>query len=284
MAFLREPDGGVRPVLPLAAKLPTDFRSAADEAWERARAAPGFLTEREARFLAVVATCTPGRGVILEIGSFKGKSTVGLASVAARYGLGEVVAVDPHTAPSSTDPSLRGQTSSFEDFRRTLTQAGLTEHVEAHRMLSRDLARGWSRPIRFLWIDGDHTYRGVREDFDLFAPHLIAGGVVAFHDVLHSFEGPIRVFVEEVLGSDRYGPAGFCGSIGWAQYRPRDGGSVPFNDARRALARRATRLIRPSERGRALRGVAKLRYKLWRALVPHGDVDPAAWADLVRVE
>ncbi len=260
--------------------LPPDFRSAADEAWERVRVAPGFLTEREARFLALAAACTPGQGVILEIGSFKGKSTVGLASIAARYHLGKVVAVDPHTAPSSTDPSLSGQASSFEDFRLTLARAGLMDHVEVHRRLSRELAIDWSRPIRLLWIDGDHTYPGAKQDLDLFAPHLAAGGVVALHDVLHNFAGPIRVFVEDVLGSDRYGPAGCCGSIGWAQYRPVDGGSARFRDGRRALARRAARLIRLSELGRDLRGVAKLRYKLQRALVPHGDVDPEVWAQL----
>ncbi len=262
--------------------LPPDFRSAADEAWERVRVAPGFLTEREARFLALAAACTPGQGVMLEIGSFKGKSTVGLASIVARYGLGKVVAVDPHTAPSSTDPSLGGQSSSFDDFLQTLARAGLSEHVEVHRTFSRDLARGWSRPIRFLWIDGDHTYPGAKQDLDLFAPHLAPGGVVAFHDVLHNFAGPIRVFVEDVLGSDRYGPAGFCGSIGWAQYRPADGSSAYFRDRRRTLARRATRLIRLSERGRELRGAAKLRYKLWRALVPHGDVDPSTWVNAVE--
>src|SRR5256885_8307811 len=260
--------------------VPLDFPSAADEAWERVRVAPGFLTEREAGFLALAAACTPGQGVILEIGSFKGKSTVGLASIAARYHLGKVVAVDPHTAPSSTDPRLRGQASSFEDFRHTLARAGLTDHVEVHRKLSRDLATGWTRPIRLLWIDGDHTYPGAKQDLDLFAPHLATGGVVALHDVLHNFAGPIRVFVEDVLGSDRYGPAGCCGSIGWAQYRPADGGSARVREARQALARRAARLIGLSERGRDLRGVSKLRYKLQRALVPHGDVDPQWWAEL----
>ena len=260
--------------------LPADFRSASDEAWERVRVAPGFLTEREARFLALAAACTPARGVILEIGSFKGKSTVGLASIAARYHLGKVVAVDPHTAPSSTDPGLGGQASSFDDFRHTLARTGLTDHVEVHRKFSRELATGWNRPIRLLWIDGDHTYPGAKQDLDLFAPHLATGGVVALHDVLHNFAGPIRVFVEDVLGSDRYGPAGCCGSIGWAQYRPADGGSARFREARQALARRAARLIGLSERGRELRGVPKLRYKLQRALVPHGDVDPEGWAKL----
>src|SRR5437762_13168629 len=115
----REPPGW----LASSMTLPPDFRSAADEAWERVRVAPGFLTEREARFLALAAACTPGQGVILEIGSFKGKSTVGLASIVARYSHGKVVAVDPHTAPSSTDPSLGDQSSSFDDFLQTLARA-----------------------------------------------------------------------------------------------------------------------------------------------------------------
>ena len=235
------------------------------------------MTEREARFLALAAAGAPPQGVVLEIGSFKGKSTVGLASVVARYGLGTVVAVDPHTAPSDTDPDLGNQTSSYHDFLSTLARAGVSGHVEVHRTFSRELAAGWSRPIRLLWIDGDHTYRGVKEDLDLFGSFVTEGGIVALHDVLHRFEGPIRVFVDDVLRSDRYGPAGFCGSIGWAQYRPGDGGSPQFRDARLALARRAARLIPLSQLGRGLRGLPKLRYQLYRALVPHGAVDPAAW-------
>src|SRR2546429_1111289 len=263
--------------------LPPDFQDAAAEAWERVRVAPGFLTEREARFLTLAAACTPGQGVILEIGSFKGKSTVGLASIAARYRLGKVVAVDPHTAPSSTDPGLGGQASSFDDFRHTLARAGLTDHVEVHRTFSRELATAWNRPIRLLWIDGDHTYPGAKQDLDLFAPHLATGGVVALHDVLHNFAGPIRVFVEDVLGSDRNGPAGCCGSIGWAQYRPADGRSAPFPHGRRRLPHRARRRLALSHRGRELRGAAKLRYKLWRALVPHGEVDPSVWVSKVEL-
>ncbi len=228
--------------------LPPDFSAAADEAWRLVSAAPGFLTEREARFLALAAACTPGQGVILEIGSFKGKSTVGLASIAARYHLGKVVAVDPHTAPSSTDPGLGDQASSFEDFQHTLARAGLTDHVEVHRKFSHQLATDWNRRIRLLWIDGDHTYAGAKQDLDLFAPHLATGGVVALHDVLHNFAGPIRV-----------------------------------RDGRRALARRAARLVGLSQRGRELRGVAKLRYKLWRALVPHGEVDSSVWVSAVEL-
>lgn len=243
------------------------------------RAAPGFLTEREARFLALAAAGSPARGVILEIGSYKGKSTVGLASIAAHYGLGKVIAVDPHTSPAATDVALGAQPSTWDDFRATLRQAGLADAVEAHRVFSRDLAPAWNRPIRLLWIDGDHTYAGAKEDIDLFRRHLADGAIVALHDALHTFEGPIRVFVEELLASDDFGPAGLCGSIAWAQYRPADG--ARWRASRTRLARRARRLIPFVRGGRQPRGFAKLRYKLWRALVPHAAPDPAAWLELV---
>jgi hypothetical protein len=243
------------------------------------RAAPGFLTEREARFLALVAACAPAEGAILEIGSFKGKSTVGLASIAARYGLGKVVAVDPHTAPSVTDPDLEGEASSWDDFRATLRTAGVEAAVEVHRAFSRDLARDWNRKLRFLWIDGDHTYQGAKEDIDLFRRHLAGGAIVALHDVLSAFEGPIRVFVEELLASDDFGPVGLCGSIGWAQYRPKRG--QEWRAPRTALRRRAARLIPFVQGGRQPRGLAKLRYKLLRALVPHAPPDPGEWVRAV---
>jgi len=81
------------------------------------------------------------------------------------------------------------------------------------------LAPGWTRPIRFLWIDGDHTYRGRKRISISFARISSPARSSALHDVLHTFEGPVRVFAEELLDSDRFGPAGLCGSIGWAQYR-----------------------------------------------------------------
>lgn len=40
------------------------------------------------------------------------------------------------------------------------------------------------RPIDLLFIDGDHTYDGVRADFEMYAPLVRSGGIVAFHDIL----------------------------------------------------------------------------------------------------
>ncbi len=39
------------------------------------------------------------------------------------------------------------------------------------------------RPVDFLFLDGDHRYEAVRRDFELYAPLVRPGGLVAFHDV-----------------------------------------------------------------------------------------------------
>ena len=39
------------------------------------------------------------------------------------------------------------------------------------------------RRLDFLFIDGDHTYDGVRQDFELYAQLVRQGGIVALHDV-----------------------------------------------------------------------------------------------------
>jgi hypothetical protein len=263
--------------------LPADFDTAADEAWSLINAAPGFLTEREGRFLILAAAGAPADGAMLEIGSFKGKSTVGLAAIARHYDLGTVVAVDPHTAPSETDPSLKGQTTTWDDFLATLRSAGLESFVEPHRAFSRDLARTWDRPLRLLWIDGDHTYEGVKLDVDLFSPFLREGAIIAFHDTLHEFDGPLRVFTDQVLMSDKFGPAGFSGSIGWAQYRPNDGGQPRFRRARQRLARRCRPVVNLLKDGRNPRGIRKLWFKLLRWRIDHDLPDAGAWAQLVEL-
>jgi hypothetical protein len=256
--------------------LPANLEIVLDEAWQKARDVPGYIGELEFRALGLLVGSAPPGGVTVEIGSFKGKSTVAVASIAAACKLGPVISIDPHTAPSVTDPILSGKASSFDDFLTTLRTTGIEQHVEVHRAPSREVAKGWDRPIRLLWIDGDHTYAGAKEDFDLFSPYLMDGAIVALHDTLHEFEGPIRVFVEDILRSDRFGPAAFFHTIGWAQHRPSDG--KRFRAERERLARRAARLIPLVAGGRQVKGLSKLRYKWNCALVPHAVPSPAEWS------
>ncbi len=39
--------------------------------------------------------------------------------------------------------------------------------------------------IDFLFIDGDHTYEGVKSDFELYSPLVGSNGLVAFHDICY---------------------------------------------------------------------------------------------------
>lgn len=52
-------------------------------------------------------------------------------------------------------------------------------------------------PVDFLFIDGDHSYEGVRLDWENFGPLVRQGGLVAFHDICrHSdpaYKGEIAV-------------------------------------------------------------------------------------------
>jgi predicted O-methyltransferase YrrM len=40
------------------------------------------------------------------------------------------------------------------------------------------------REIDFLFIDGDHTYEGVKSDFEMYSPLVRKGGIIAFHDIV----------------------------------------------------------------------------------------------------
>lgn len=258
--------------------MPPDFYEALESATQLALQTPGFLGENEIRFLGILAACTPAKGAIVEIGSFKGKSTVLLATMAKKYGLGSVVAIDPHQGLSYLGPDAPQQSPTFEEFLGNVRSAGLDANVEVQRAFSRDVAKTWGRPIRLLWIDGDHSYKGCKEDFDLFSPFLADGAVVAFHDALNAVEGPIRVFTDEVLPSDLFGPSGFVHSIAWSQFRPRDGSE--FREPRAALRKLTARLLPFVSGDQESRGLRRIVYKLNRSRVPRKMVVPEEWVAL----
>ena len=261
------------------ANIPLDLDAVLDDAWEAACKVPGYMLESEARLLGTIAACAPAGGVIVETGSFKGKSTIMLAKVAAHYGLGNVVAIDPHNSPILLDHQADPEASSFKDFLSNLEEAGVAGQVEVHRAYSKEVLSTWNRPIRLLWIDGDHSYPGAKTDFDGFSPYLTPMAVVALHDSLHEFSGPIRVFVEEILRSDRFGAAGFVGSIAWSQFRPRDGSQ--FQKQRARLERVAAPIVPLVRDDKPLRGLTKLRFKFSRWRVPRAAIRPDEWVSLL---
>jgi len=250
---------------------------------ETAQKIEGCMTDREARFLALLASYPTAPGEILEIGSFKGRSTVILAKGASVSDGASVSAVDPLSCPATTDPELAGETSTETGLVDNLKKAGVIDGIEFHKKYSGDLAKEWdrNRKLRLLWIDGDHTYPGVKLDFDSFAPYLMEGGIIAFHDVL-DFEGPVRVFLENILLSDNFGPAGMVGGIGWAQYSANTSVGQQHHKQKMKLYLRLSKMVPLAQTRRfngekLLEGFSKRKYKYHRALVPHAEPSPEQW-------
>lgn len=238
----------------------------------------GCLSVREAKFLSLVATTMPiSLGEVLEIGSFKGKSTTLLARSVQSIGGERIVAVDPLSQSCGTDPDLEEGVRLPEVFRQTLRDNNVESLVEFHQLRSDELVTNWTRALRFLWIDGDHTYEGASSDVENFAPFLQPGSIIALHDVLHPSEGPIRAFCEQVLLSSEYGVCGVCGSIGWAQYLGPDNRHDAYKRAKLKLFRRLSRLIPFVAYGCAPRSVNPFGYRLRRPFVPHGDINVTRW-------
>jgi hypothetical protein len=61
---------------------------------------------------------------------------------------------------------------------------------------SDELAKEWGRPVSVLFIDGDHTYKGVKADWRNFSKFVKAGGVIFFHDCDETSPGVVQLFKE----------------------------------------------------------------------------------------
>jgi cephalosporin hydroxylase len=61
------------------------------------------------------------------------------------------------------------------------------------------------REVDLLFIDGDHTFEGVKADYELYADLVRAGGAIAFHDIVdgpHEFVGGVPDFWRSIRGED----------------------------------------------------------------------------------
>jgi MMP 1-O-methyltransferase len=180
----------------------------AERTRQRAALVDGWLSDAQGRALFQAAAKTAGRGAIVEIGSWKGRSTTWLAS-GARLAGHRVYAIDPHRH-SREYP----EADTLDEFLGNLARNGLADVVEPLVMTSEEAAARITAPVELLFIDGDHSYAAVRRDAELWLPRLIEGGTVMFHDVATAgYDGPRRIVREMVCRSPLFHEVSRVGSM-----------------------------------------------------------------------
>jgi len=233
----------------------------------------GALSLKDIRFLATAAANPTADGDIVELGTFKGKSTA-LIALAARLA--------PTCRFATVDPFPEGRRFEAE---ANLVQAGVRDEVEVFEMMSHEFTKTWRESIRLLFHDGANELNAIRQDIRELKPYFANGAIIAFHDVLNLTGHRCAAFAEDILASDEFGAAGCCGGIGWAQFTT-DPAVAQKNRRRRQKLRQKLERLVPFLRQAAVIGdqgnyrpslLAKWRYKLARARVPHRRVQAHLW-------
>jgi predicted O-methyltransferase YrrM len=172
-------------------RIPAELKAVADRT-------KGFMPEPEAEALWDAAWAMAPDGVILEVGTYCGKSAVWIGAAAQRQG-GTVVTVDHHRGSEENqsgwehhDPELvddSGRMDTLPFFRATMAAAGLDDVVTAVIGASTTVSAIWSTPLAMLFIDGGHGDEPAANDYLGWARFVQPGGVLAIHDV---FEDPAQ--------------------------------------------------------------------------------------------
>ena len=208
--------------------LKRSLRESYPEAWRwisLSRHIPGWLTDGEANSLFEIARSRVNQPdpVIVELGSWQGKSSVLLAAGLCGALNARVFCVDPFESDENPryqsdyyDPLVAKMRHSLkEGFDRNIRRCGVAGIVHTREGYSYEVAQGWKDPIDVLFIDANHEYACVHRDFMLWSPFVKSGGIIALHDVSPSWPGPSRVMAEE-LQPPEYGDLRQIDSLAWA--------------------------------------------------------------------
>jgi predicted O-methyltransferase YrrM len=149
---------------------------------------PVFAWQKEKEILALLhrlQELKPRR--ILEIGTAAGGTLLLLTRVAAPDAL--LVSIDmPEGGFGGGYNLLRA--GLYKSFARSGQRIVLIRG-DSHRQAVRErMARALGgEKLDFLFIDGDHSAAGSRQDFDDYAPYVRPGGLIAFHDIRPDAKG-----------------------------------------------------------------------------------------------
>jgi radical SAM superfamily enzyme YgiQ (UPF0313 family) len=149
------------------------------------------LTNEEKTFLKHIASKVPRDGVILEVGSYLGASACFLA-LGCQKKCGKVFCVDTWQNEAMSE----GERDTYEEFMENIKP--YKDIITPLRGKSAEVAKKFDKKINLIFIDGDHSYKGVKADVDGWFPKLDKNAIVIFHDINWA-EGVQRVVAEVVV-------------------------------------------------------------------------------------
>lgn len=150
-------------------------------------------------------------GNIVEIGSWKGYSTIWLASGSKEGLRNSVYAIDPHTG-AEIHKKMYGVVDTYDEFLKNIKESFVNNIVIPIRKKSEDAVKDWAESIDLLWIDGDHM--AADKDFDMWYPFVRENGVIALHDTT-TWDNPKKVAMM-MYKSGRFKNISRVGSITYA--------------------------------------------------------------------
>ncbi|MEN9505392.1 MAG: hypothetical protein RI958_1318 [Actinomycetota bacterium] len=163
----------------------------------------GWMTDGQARRLFDAAAATTPGDTIVEIGSFRGRSTIVLAS-GAPAGV-RVVAIDPHAGNDRGPQEIEGFAAEAADdhavFTANLAAAGVADRVTHVREFSDRAHRSVSGEVQVLYIDGAHRYGPARADIRDWGARVASGGTLLIHDAFSSVGVTSAIARELMLGT-----------------------------------------------------------------------------------
>jgi O-antigen/teichoic acid export membrane protein/predicted O-methyltransferase YrrM len=198
------------------------------ETWEwvfRSRQIQGWLSDSEADQLFKLArystpACQP---VVVELGSWKGKSSVMLAAGLVGKERPRLYCIDPFGCDEKPeyqkkyyDPLIAADNQPVEEvFKQNVKSYGVDSIAIPLKGYSFDFGNTWLEPIDLLFIDANHEFDAVSRDFKTWQGLVKSGGVIAIHDANGAWPGPTRVVAQMAERPD-YGPIHTVGTLAWA--------------------------------------------------------------------
>ena len=157
-------------------------------------------TQASSAEIQAIIKFAQGKKCLAEIGVFHGVNTLNMRKAMSPHGI--LIAIDPfcrsffgirgygwarRIAHHEVAKSRNGNVIWIEDFGKNVPS-----RPEVAKLL----------PVDFLFIDGDHSWDGLRGDWESWSCCIQTNGIVALHDSLNSGQCGSEKFTKEVILRD----------------------------------------------------------------------------------